>query len=55
MTEKLFSPCPFCGCKTITLYECLGGFEAMCNRCNARLGRQSIQALVRAWNKRVGE
>lgn len=47
--------CPFCGCKTIIVYNA-DTYWASCPRCNSTSGsHKSAEKAFEAWNRRVDE
>ena len=62
MTEPKLKPCPFCGCKSISMFEHRdydGAFFVMCDSCGATLGAAldnmalTEEEITDLWNTRV--
>lgn len=49
-------PCPFCGCKVISVREISGYYRASCGGCEANAAYQeSEEAAIERWNNRLGD
>ena len=51
--ENKLKPCPFCGTKTIYVYQ--KPIMAVCSRCKVEMVRSNKKRLIESWNRRVGD